>query len=73
MGRARLEPEHLESPSVGVVSACRAALGLPQHSRKLSRSCPGGCLSAFELTKGSGAPDPAAKMENQDPALDAGS
>src|ERR1700733_4558579 len=56
-----------------VPKGCKRALALPQHSRKTSRRCPLGCLSAFEPTKGPGAPDRTTAMEDENPALDAGS
>ncbi len=48
------------------------ALGLPQPYRKTPRWCPAGCLSAFEQTKGPGAPDRTTAVEEEYPALDAG-
>src|SRR3984893_18494375 len=66
MGPARIERQ-------GDTKGCTGSLTLTQHSRKTSRRCPLGCLSAFEPTKGPGAPDRTTAMEDENPALDAGS
>src|SRR5665213_3877746 len=63
-------PARIEKSASPQGSKC--ALGLPQPSRKTSRRCPAGYSSAFELTKGPGAPDRTTAMEEEDPALDAG-